>query len=75
MRALLKVLALLVLLLPYRTTTLAAFFFTPDYSHQGFVAESIAFWVLCWFVIAGPAGPAVDVLFDRHNWAKAFQLR
>ncbi len=51
------------------------FSITPDYAHPGVVACFAAFWFVCWFVIAGPARPAVDILLDRNSWGKVFQLR
>jgi hypothetical protein len=60
----LKVWALLILLLPYRTMTIADFSFTPDFSYQGVVAAYAAFWVLCLFVLVGTCRTMLDKIID-----------
>ncbi len=47
---------------------------TPDYAHPGVVAAFAAYWVACWFVIAGPGRTTLDALSPCLFKKKAEQL-
>ena len=46
------------------------FAITPDYAHPGVVTAFAAYWVACWFVIAGPGRKTLDALFSLGFWKK-----